>query len=302
MTTILVHGGAWDIPTAEHGAHLNGCERAATAADRILAAGGTSLDAVETAVRWMEDDPTFDAGRGSFLNASGEVEMDAVIMNGKDLRLGSVAAVRNIRHPVTLARHVMQDTNHCMLTGQGAVDFARSIGMEMVPTSDLLTEREIARWNALQKEKGYDQRTAFTSADPKRPMGTVGAVALDDEGNISAATSTGGTPNKMPGRVGDSPLVGCGIYADNMTAAVSVTGYGESIMKVTLARRVCGNMERGMDIALAAQEAIAYLGGRVNGLAGLIAIDRKGNWTRCFNTPHMAIACIDSASKRTLDI
>ena len=228
--------------------------------------------------------------------------MDAIIMHGKDLRFGSVAAVRNIRHPITLARHVMQDTNHCMLAGQGAVDFARSIGMEMVPTSDLLTEREIERWNVLQKEKGYDQRSAFDPADPKRPMGTVGAVALDDEGNISAATSTGGTPSKMPGRVGDSPLIGCGTYADNRSAGVSVTGYGESIMKVTLARRVCGNMEKGLGVGPAAEEAISYLRSRVNGLGGVIAIDHDGNWTHYFNTPHMAIACMDSTGKMTLDI
>jgi len=302
MATIVVHGGAWDIPVAEHEAHINGCERAAIAGNNVLTNGGTSLDAVETAVRWMEDDPTFDAGRGSFLNAAGEVEMDAIIMHGKDLRFGSVGAVRNIRHPVTLAKHIMQDTNHCMLVGQGAVDFARSIGMELIPTSDLLTEREIERWNVLQREKGYDQRSAFAPADPKRPMGTVGAVAVDDEGNISAATSTGGTPNKMPGRVGDSPLVGCGAYADNMTAGVSATGYGESIMKVTLARRVCANLEKGFDIYSASEEAISYLSHRVNGLAGLIAIDQKGNWARHYNTPHMATACIDSTGRKTLDI
>jgi beta-aspartyl-peptidase (threonine type) len=302
MATIIVHGGAWDIPTKEHQAHLRGCDQAVVAGHDVLAGGGTSLDAVETAVRCMEDDPTFDAGRGSFLNAMGEVEMDAMIMHGKELRFGSVAAVRHIRHPVTLARHVMQDTRHCMLTGQGAVDFARSINMELVPTSDLLTEREIERWNAVQKEKGYDQRTVFASVNPKRPMGTVGAVAIDDEGNISAATSTGGTPSKMPGRVGDSPLVGCGTYADNETAGVSVTGYGESIMKVTLARRVCGNIEKGLGITEAAEEAIKYLEGRVSGLGGVIAVDRNGKWTRYYNTPHMAVACIDSASKKTLDI
>jgi beta-aspartyl-peptidase (threonine type) len=302
MATIVVHGGAWDIPVTEHKAHLKGCELAAVAGKKVLTDGGTSLDAVEKAVRWMEDDPIFDAGRGSFLNAAGEVEMDAMIMQGRDLRFGSVAAVRNIRHPVTLARHVMQDSQYCMLAGQGAVDFARSLNMELVPTSDLITEREIERWNLLRKEKGYDQRSAFAPANPKRPMGTVGAVAVDDEGNISAATSTGGTPSKQPGRVGDSPLVGCGTYADNETAGVSVTGYGESIMKVTLARRVCANVEKGLGIASAAEEAIAYLSSRVNGLGGVIAIDREGNWTRCFNTPHMAVVCIDSKGIRTRDV
>jgi beta-aspartyl-peptidase (threonine type) len=302
MATIVVHGGAWDIPTSEHAAHIRGCDQAVVAGHEVLAGGGTSLEAVETAVRWMEDDPTFDAGRGSFLNSAGEVEMDAMIMNGKELRFGSVAAVRNIRHPITLARHVMQETGHCMLSGQGAVDFARSINMELVPTSDLLTEREIERWNAIQNVKRYDQRSPFAAANPKRPMGTVGAVAIDDEGNISSATSTGGTPSKMPGRIGDSPLVGCGTYADNETAGVSVTGYGESIMKVTLARRVCGNVEKGVDIVKAADEAIAYLSSRVNGLGGVIAVDGQENWTRHYNTPHMAFACIDSAGKKTLDI
>ena len=302
MATIVVHGGAWDIPETEHEAHLNGCKIAAIAGDRVLTDGGTSLDAVEKAVRYLEDDPTFDAGRGSFLNASGEVEMDAMIMHGKDLRFGSVAAVHNIRHPITLARHIMQDTDHCMLAGQGAVDFARSIGMETVPTSDLLTKREIERWNVLQKEGGYHQRSVFAPANPKRPMGTVGAVAIDDEGNIYAATSTGGTPSKMHGRVGDSPLVGCGTYADNRSAGVSATGYGESIMKVTLARRVCGNLEKGLGIVLAAEEAISFLHSRVNGLGGVIVIDPNGNWTHHFNTPHMAIACVDSTGKTTLDI
>jgi L-asparaginase / beta-aspartyl-peptidase len=302
MATIVVHGGAWDIPDEEHQAHLRGCDQAVVAGHDVLATGGTSLEAVEAAVRSLEDDPTFDAGRGSFLNAAGEVEMDAMIMQGMELRFGSVAAVRHIRHPVTLARHVMQDTRHCMLSGEGAVEFGRSIDMEMVPTSDLLTEKEIARWDLIKKDGGYDQRSVFAPMNPKRPMGTVGAVAIDNEGNLSAATSTGGTPGKMPGRVGDSPLVGCGAYADNETAGVSVTGYGESIMKVTLARRVCSNMEKGLPIAQATKEAIGYLEKRVSGLGGIIAIDHQGKWAYSFNTPHMAMACIDSEGKKTLNI
>jgi L-asparaginase / beta-aspartyl-peptidase len=302
MTTIVVHGGAWDIPEIEHAAHLRGCEMAVRSGHEVLARGGTSLDAVETAVRMMEDDPTFDAGRGSFLNDLGEIEMDAMIMDGRDLRFGSVASVRNIRHPITLARQVMEGTRHCMLTGQGANDFARSIGMELVPTSDLLTNREIDRWRALKMDEGYDSRSDFDSANPKRPMGTVGAVAIDVKGDISAATSTGGTPSKMHGRVGDSPLVGCGTYADNGTAGVSATGYGESIMKVVLARRVCGNRESHPDIAWSVCEAIEYLGRKVNGLGGVIAVDHQSNWAHFCNTPHMATACLDRNGKLFLDI
>ncbi|HEY3419213.1 MAG TPA: isoaspartyl peptidase/L-asparaginase [Methanomassiliicoccales archaeon] len=302
MTAIIVHGGAWDIPENEHASHLRGCEQAVRAGHDILSQGGSSMDAVEKAVRILEDDPTFDAGRGSFLNDVGEVEMDAMIMNGKDLQFGSVAAVRNIRHPITLARRVMDDGRHCMLTGQGATDFARYIGMEMVPTSDLLTEREIKRWNALLNNRDYDPRSTFGATGPKGPMGTVGAVAMDSEGNISAATSTGGTPDKMHGRVGDSPLVGCGTYADNASAGVSVTGYGESIMKVVLARRVCSNLERGSDLAGSAREAITYLENRVNGLGGVIAIDSRGNCVHYSNTPRMACASIDASGKIILDI
>jgi beta-aspartyl-peptidase (threonine type) len=291
MVAIIVHGGAWNIPDEQVTAHQEGCLEAIRIGYRALNDGGSAVDAVEAAVRSMEDDPTFDAGRGSFLNRDGEVEMDAVIMNGDDLSIGAVAAVQCIRHPVTLARKVMEDTEHCMLVGRGARSFARSIGMEIVPTTELLTPRELERLEEIRKIKGFRSRSAFEHLPQKK--GTVGAVALDSNGQIAAATSTGGTPNKMPGRVGDSSLVGCGTYADSQSAGVSATGWGESIMKVTLARRVCESVEKGADPTEATRIAINYLAQRVSGLGGLICLDNKGRSGYFFNTPRMAVAWVD---------
>jgi beta-aspartyl-peptidase (threonine type) len=292
MVAIIVHGGAWNIPDEQVTAHQEGCLEAIRIGYRALNDGGSAVDAVEAAVRSMEDDPTFDAGRGSFLNRDGEVEMDAVIMNGDDLSIGAVAAVQCIRHPVTLARRVMEETEHCLLVGRGAGAFARKIGMEIVPTAELLTPRELARLEEIRKIKGFRSRSAFETPSEKR--GTVGAVALDTKGRIAAATSTGGTPNKMPGRVGDSALVGCGTYADSRSAGVSATGWGESIMKVTLAKRVCDSVERGVAPVDAAREAIGYLADRVNGLGGLVCLDRTGKFGHHYNTPRMAWASIDT--------
>ena len=291
MVSIIVHGGAWNIPDDQVDAHHDGCQEAVRTGRRVLDDGGTALDAVEAAVRSMEDDPTFDAGRGSFLNRDGEVEMDAIIMDGDDLGFGAVAAVQCVRHSVTLARRVMEGTEHCLLVGRGATAFARHIGMEIVPTTELLTPRELARLKEIQNQKGFRSRSAFEDLPPKK--GTVGAVARDAKGRIAAATSTGGTPNKMPGRVGDSALVGCGTYADSRSAGVSATGWGETIMKVTLARRVCEGVERGLLPHQATRDAITYLSGRVDGLGGLICLDRHGQVGHFFNTPRMAVAWVD---------
>jgi beta-aspartyl-peptidase (threonine type) len=294
--SIIVHGGAWDIPQQTHEAHKRGCLAAAEIGYGILTSGGSSLDAVEAAVRAMEEDTTFDAGKGSFLNRDGEVELDAIIMEGKDLRFGSVAAVQHVLHPITLARQVMEQTPHCMLVGDGALRFARQIGMPLVPENELLTERELERWEQIRKEKGYGQRAVFEG------QGTVGAVAIDADGVIVAATSTGGTPNKMAGRVGDSPLVGCGAYADDESAGVSVTGLGESLMKIVMARRVCELVERGATPQHAAHESISFLEQRVQGLGGAIVLDRKGRSAFSHNTPHMAVATIDGKGERIVRI
>jgi beta-aspartyl-peptidase (threonine type) len=290
---IIVHGGAWDIPEDAWGAHHYGCLRAVREGYSSLQSGYSAVDAVETAVRVMEEDPTFDAGRGSFLNAEGEVEMDATIMDGDDLSFGAVAAVQNILHPVTLARQVMERTQHCMLVGEGALKFARSIGMPTVDQEFLLTERELRRWQEIKNNQSFEHKVLFNSTrDRYSPKGTVGAVAIDEKGKIAAATSTGGTPNKMAGRVGDSALIGCGNYADSKSAGVSATGWGEPLMKAVMARRVCNSIENGKTAEEAAEEAIRYLEERVKGYGGIIVIDREGNASFSHNTPRMAIAGI----------
>ena len=290
---IIVHGGAWDIPEDAWKAHHDGCLKATRDGYSCLQSGHSAVDAVEVAVRVMEEDPTFDAGRGSFLNADGEVEMDAAIMDGDDLAFGAVAAVQNIVHPVTLAREVMKRTQHCMLVGEGALRFARSIGMQTVDQEFLLTERELKRWQDIKKNQSFEQRALFDAArDRYSPKGTVGAVAIDAKGKIAAATSTGGTPSKMAGRVGDSSMIGCGNYADSKSAGVSATGWGEPLMKVVIARRVCHSIENGKTAKEAGEEAIRYLEERVKGYGGVIVIDKKGDMAFSHNTPRMAIAGI----------
>ena len=271
--TLIVHGGAGDVPTETHQARIQGCRRAADVGWAVLARGGPALDAVEAAVRVLEDDPTFDAGYGSFLNAVGEVEMDAIVMDGRDLDFGAVAAVQRVRHPVTLARLVMTESEHAMLVGAGAESFARQHGLPICPTEELLAEGELERWRAGQSD-------------------TVGAVALDAKGNLAAATSTGGTFNKLPGRVGDSPLVGCGAYADNRTAAVSATGLGETLMQVVISKATCDFVARGMDPQEAADAAIALLAERTTGHGGLIVLDRLGCVGIAHNTPYIAYATV----------
>jgi len=300
---IIVHGGAWDIPERTWEAHKRGCGKAVEEGHSVLVGGGSALDAVEAAVKVMEDDPTFDAGKGSFLNLEGEVELDAIIMDGGTLNFGAVGAVQHILHPVTLARMVMEKTQHCMLVGEGALSFARSIGMEQVETHELLTDRELERWKEIQQRQNFRAKEVFEDSRGRYSRkGTVGAVALDERGNIAAATSTGGTPNKMAGRLGDSPLVGCGNYADNRSAGVSATGWGESLMKVVIARRVCEYVERGMDVQAASDQAIAYLQERVQGLGGVIALGREGSMAYAHNTPRMAVASIDQVGGKVVRI
>ncbi|MFQ5977635.1 MAG: isoaspartyl peptidase/L-asparaginase [Candidatus Heimdallarchaeota archaeon] len=293
---ILVHGGAWDIPDDLVKVHLNGCREAAETGWKILKSQSTALDAVEAAVRNMELSPTFDAGRGSFLNQAGEVEMDAIIVDGKTMNFGAVAAVRNLLHPVTLARKIMEQTDHVFLVGKGAERFAALSGMNFVLPEDLLVGRELERYRQLKLTPNFQARTIFESEFPDSPSGTVGAVAIDANGDLAAATSTGGTPKKMAGRVGDSPLIGSGAYADNLIGAVSTTGWGEAIAKVVLAKTIANKLQTHAP-STAIQKALDFLLDRTEGRAGAIAINTQGKIGLAFSTPRMAHAWIKEEEK-----
>src|SRR5580700_8591111 len=284
---ILVHGGAWAIPDDMLDAHRRGVEAAAAAGWQVLRKGGSSLDAVEAAVVTMEEDETFDAGRGSFLNMDGRVQLDALIMDGATLRAGGVGCVEHIRNPIRAAKKILTESPHVYFVGSGAERFAQEHGIELCPNEELIIEREVERLREAKKQ-GYLQMP--DEFGPMRSHDTVGAVALDAQGNIAAATSTGGTLNKAPGRVGDSSLIGCGCYADNRSAAVSTTGWGEPIMKLVLAKWTADRVLAGNLPEWAAQEAINYLKSRVNGHGGIILRDSRGRFGIAHNTPRMAWA------------
>ena len=279
---LVVHGGAGKIPDEMTAATLEGCELAAAEGWRILKAAGTALDAVEGAVRIMEDDPTFDAGRGSHLNRNGKVEMDAIIMDGATLNAGAIAAVEQVRHPITLARFVMDDTEHVMIIGKGAEKIAREKELEHEAVQWFVVEREYEGW-----------RNNLPPYEEASSGGTVGCVARDSHGDLAVATSTGGTANKLPGRVGDSPLIGSGGYADNRSAAVSATGWGESLMRVVMSKTTCDFVNNGMIAQEAADAAVQILIDRVGGSGGVIVIDHNGLPGMAFNTLRMARAWID---------
>lgn len=283
--SIIVHGGAWDIPPDLHEAHRAGTQRAVDAGWRILAAGGSALDAVEAAIVTMEDDETFDAGRGSFLNADGQVELDAGFMDGAGLQVGAVAGVQFIQNPIRLARAVMEKSDHVLLIGEGAQRFAHKRGFRMCDLTDLAVPREFERWQRLLYDRTYSARQAFS-----RPADTVGCVALDEAGHVAAGTSTGGTPNKMPGRVGDVPMVGCGFYADDELGGASCTGWGEAIAKVILARLALHHLQEQSDPHAAARTAIEILADKVDGVGGVILLSPDGRPGWHYNTPYMACA------------
>lgn len=280
---LVVHGGAWQIPDDEVDAHLNGIRTALKEGWHLLIKGGKALDAAERTISVLENDPTFDAGKGSILNTDGSVEMDASIMDGSTLRAGAVAALRNYPNPVQVARCVLEKTEHILLTGAGCESFAMKHGFHPVPIRDLLTERELRRLESVMKDDGFRTEHAFGE---KR--GTVGVVARDERGHFAAATSTGGTPKKIPGRVGDTPIIGAGTYAEDGVGGVSCTGWGEAIMKVMLAKDAADRMRNHLDARKAAEQSIRLLKTRVNGLGGLICTDRNGRIGIAFNTPRMA--------------
>ena len=298
--TLLVHGGAWAIPQDAAAAHEAGVRAALDAGYEILSRGGSALDAVEAAVSVMEDDPTFDAGRGSFLTADGHVQLDAVLMDGGRMKAGGVACVERLRNPIRAARLVLEQSPHVYFVGAGAEAFASSHGMELIDNSELVLDRERQRLAEAQARQaaGLADATFSGIADDKSPEtahphsfdshDTVGAVALDSHGNLAAGTSTGGTLNKTPGRVGDSSLIGCGCYADNLSAAVSLTGWGEPIMKLVLGKWATDRVAAGTVPELAAREAISYLYNRLGGHGGIILLGPDGRFGFAHNTPAMA--------------
>jgi L-asparaginase / beta-aspartyl-peptidase len=284
---LVVHGGAWAIPDDMVEAHLNGVRNAATIGWNVLERGGPALDAVEEAVVAMEDDEIFDAGRGSFLNRDGKVQLDAFIMDGATLRGGGVGCVERLRNPVRAARKILSDSPHVYFVAEGAERFAAEHGIELCKNEDLIIPREVERLREYQAQRtthGNDLFAAELSHD------TVGAVALDRDGNIAASTSTGGTLNKDPGRLGDSSLIGCGCYADNSSAAASTTGWGEPIMKLVLAKWAADRVASGSIPAWVAKEAMNYLKQRVDGHGGIIVLDSQGRFGLAHNTPRMAWA------------
>lgn len=288
MISLVVHGGAWDIPDDLVDAHCRGVKQALATGWRILSEGGSAVDAVEKAINYMEDDPTFDAGRGSFVNAIGEIELDASIMHGTTFRAGAVAAVQNIRYPISLARTIMDKSEHILLTGMGAVRFGKEHGITQCRNDELLVGRELERWRELQGKQKFSTKDAFRK---KTPHDTVGAVALDMYGAIVSGTSTGGTPNKYPGRIGDSPLIGCGTYADSSVGGASCTGWGEAIIKVVMAKTVIDVMERnGGDGAKAAQRSLEQLEKKADGFGGVVVLNKYGVPAAAHNTPRMAHA------------
>jgi len=243
MISLVVHGGAWDIPDDLAEPHKKGVANALRAGWEILKGGGSAVDAVERAVVLMEDDVTFNAGKGSFLNASGEVELDASIMDGRTFRAGAVAAVQNIRNPIRLARKIMEESEHVLLVGMGATRFARENGIKTCDPDFLITARELERWRKLQVDAKYTTKDSFRRKN--LPSDTVGAVAMDGEGNIVAGTSTGGTPNKYPGRVGDSPLIGAGLFVDSDVGGATSTGVGEAVIKIAGSHLIVELMRSG---------------------------------------------------------
>jgi beta-aspartyl-peptidase (threonine type) len=303
---VVVHGGAGVIERASmtpegEAAYRAGISEALTAAANVLDKNGSSLDAIEAAIKLLEDNPLFNAGRGAVFAADGTNQLDAAIMDGKTMRAGAVADVQRTRHPISLARAVMEHSPHVMLIGSGADDFAASVHLEQVPRSFFFTER---RWQDLIQQLKKDglpipSRPEFAPAPPAKAIalleppgahkyGTVGVVALDRHGNIAAGTSTGGITAKRWNRVGDSPIIGAGTYASNQSCAVSATGVGEFFIRLTVARTICALVQyKGMALQAATDEVVQKELATIHGDGGVIALTPDGQMAWSFNTPGM---------------
>ena len=312
---LVIHGGAGTIlksqmtPEKEK-AYQQGLNDALQKGYEVLSKGGTALDAVEATIEVMEDNPLFNAGKGAVFTHEGKNEMDAAIMDGKTLKAGAVAGVTNIKNPITAARAVMDKSGHVMMAGKGAEQFAAQQGCTIVDPSYFFTED---RWKALQKAKADDSLKPFErdtsksflkqSENKDYKYGTVGCVALDVYGNLAAGTSTGGMTNKKFGRIGDSPIIGAGTYANNSTCAISCTGYGEYFIRLVMAKSVSDRMELGHEtLQQAANEMIMHKLGDLGGDGGLIAVDKNGNISMPFNTTGMYRGYMTSDGKKEIKI
>ncbi len=305
---LAVHGGAGTIersgmtPEREK-EYRAGIEDALRAGETILRDGGSALDAAQAAVRVLEDDPHFNAGKGAVFTSAGTNELDAAIMDGRTLGAGAVAGLQHVRNPILLARAVMEKSKHVFMIGAGAEEFAKDHGIELVDTKYFFTQD---RWDALKKmqaaqKSGGSGGKKFIISDAER-HGTVGAVALDNNGNLAAATSTGGNTNKLPGRVGDSPVIGAGTYADNSSCAVSCTGDGEYFIRAAVGHEISALMlERGMSLREASETALAKAQ-KLGGSGGLIAADKNGHTALPFNTSGMYRGYLGPDDKFVIDI
>jgi beta-aspartyl-peptidase (threonine type) len=310
---IIIHGGAGTIlkknmTPEKEAAYKAKLTEAIRVGYEILKNGGTSLDAVEKTIHILEKSPLFNAGKGAVFTHAGTNEMDASIMTGSDLNAGAVAGVRNVKSPISLARKIMTNSNHVLLSGEGASIFAKEQGMEIVDPSYFYTER---RFQSLQKikeqektELDYDEKSAFYDADIKdSKFGTVGCVALDKNGNITAGTSTGGMTNKRWNRIGDSPIIGAGTYANNATCGVSSTGWGEYFIRGMVAHDISAMMEyKGVSLKEAAREVIQHKLTKLGGTGGIVALDNKGNMVFEFNTAGMYRASMNDQGELVLKI
>lgn len=297
MHAIALHGGAGtlpaELPARLHEAYTEGLAAALDAGHAVLAGGGPSLDAVCAAVQILEDNPLFNAGRGAALTAAGYAELDAAVMTGAQQRAGAVTCVRHVKNPVLLARRVMERTRHVLLAGDGAEELALEEGLELVPASYFVTPER-------QRELLGSHRPAGAAPDT---AGTVGAVALDESGQLAAATSTGGMSRKRPGRVGDSPLIGAGTYAKHGVCAISATGHGELFMRVAAAHHICSAVEyRSLTLEQAARELLDEVLPALGGRGGVIAVDGRGTLVTSFTTEGMFSALADANGRREVTI
>ncbi len=279
---LIAHGGAGKWPERFHKVAQDGLHEAVSVGWDYLRNGATALEAVEQVVRVLEDNPIYDAGTGSFINERGEVEMDAIIADGREIRFGAVAAVRRVRNPITLARLVLTETDHNFFVGDGADQLAAELGMPIVANIEMISPMQL---------RAYRRRKLNVPA--LAGTGTVGAVAMDKDGNIAAATSTGGTPSKPKGRVGDTPIFGAGGYADNFGGGASATGVGEQIMRMLLCKYAVDRMEQGESAHVAAQAAVEHIRQRIDSPEiGIIMLDKNGHPGAAHTTQSMPIAWV----------